>query len=797
VTTASTPYSFAVPPGFPTSNTYALDSNSYTVIGSYVGSAQYTCTNHVLSAPTSQSCNQILCDVATDASGSFAPCSGVCANGGTPYPACPYPPGVDLTSPFPPNFAAPVTAYIGVPINLKGWVSNNWVSDTPTGFNNFFQPQEDSSIVLGSVINTPVLLGFDIREFTNTYTPSASDVAGMGALAATFASTGVATFNYRLCVDKSSPGDTGLVAERDENNNCGNYSTITLHACANNAINNPACNQCPAGLAWNGATCIPCDNGGCTGAGGNPTTPLGSLVCINGANNPTQCNQCPANLAWDTGTHSCVPCGGGACTGTVGGSSGDPVGNLVCNDGPQATPPTCSFYAANPSPCYILDGANSCLTDLTWSAKFSVIDISDFTWIVHDQTTRNVAGLSSTVMYGGTTFSLPNYWGGLLVADGPSSIFVDGLCLVGSVYDAGNTNTCIASGAPFPDLTIGVTDKTSFDIGQATVVTASITNIGNANAVGSFSTIFQVSTGSNGTGAVTDYPATTINSISSAASKTTQHTFTFIAGQTGSMRACADTPNPGTINESNEGNNCSGAWTDFSVTGCPVGTQWDTMNSACVNPQVGTYIVVNDYYPPGSLDFTCLGSTDYTILNTSVVPTAVVVGTTSYSGSVSYATSSEAQYQVRCLSGSVADSKPLYYHATPGTTIINIIATPKTIAPTEKITLSWDTKFPDNTCALTAKVVCANNACNVGQAAEQVRLSAILAATTTDSNDPFGPSRNLQSAVKTVAPGHTTTDFKALGRKTLSVKYTTDFTYDCGVRGKETKRVQVTRSEEQ
>lgn len=930
--------------------TVASDANSYSVVGSYVGSAGYTCNNGVLSAPIFQSCQQILCPNATDTTGQYVPCSGTCANGGTPYPECPYPPGVNLQ----PNITTTVlTAVVGVPLTISAQVRNAWGTNTLTGFNNVFHKTSNNNIV-GSVMSTPVLNGWASAPIGTTFTATNADLNG--------SVTGNSTFQYRLCVDRSSATDSGVISELDENDNCSSPVTMNVKACANDTISYPECNQCPANLYWTGSGCAPCLYGGCTGPGGNPTTPVPpTLLCNNGANNAWQCNQCPANLTWNTTSNSCVPCGGAGCTGTVGGSTSNPVGNLVCNDGPQADPPTCSFFSADPSPCYILDGASTCLTDLNWSVKYDVIDTSNFTYIAQNQTTRNVTGLSSTVMYGGTTFNIPgipNHFMWLLVADGPTSTTVDGQCLVGSTFDTG-TNMCVSGGytwvcsesgvhgpdyraptcdastvgntsggyywqwdwdtfsnvrygtepctctgpaTPLPDLTTGATDKVVFPFGSATVVTAPVTNIGNANVSGTFQTFFQTTSNAsnlgnnyNPAGPYTEYSGTAITNLTSAQSKNTQHTFTFNAAQTGSMRACADKSSAGdggVISEADDNNNCS-PWVNFTVTppppaptgflsaspntcsiqvgqstcpvtltwstlnpvgtsgitrdgtagqlytsnNSPVGGQivnvpyeadgsviyrlyndaieranttititcedgsWDTLYSRCANPGVVEPVIIEGlYYPPGAFRFSCINSTHYTILKAG----AVFRATTTYNGEETIPVTDEAQYIVRCLSGNVADSEPVYYSSTPDPTLINLKISPASLAEKDDVVISWDTKFPTNACSLYASVVCANNACGAAQLAASTTLNQTLKTTTTDRNDPSG-ERLLQTAVKTVAPGHKDradpililTDWKALGKKTIEIQYTTDFIYDCGGGNKVTRRVKVTKEVEQ
>jgi hypothetical protein len=111
-----------------------------------------------------------------------------------------------------------------------------------------------------------------------------------------------------------------------------------------------------------------------------------------------------------------------------------------------------------------------------------------------------------------------------------------------------------------------------------------------------------------------------------------------------------------------------------------------------------------------------------------------------------------------------------------------------------KVVLTWKTKFPNAACSLSARVVCPNNACSQAQNSYQTSLGSVLLNEKTDQDDP-ATSRPIQTAIKTVAPGHVNTDWMALGKKTLKVSYTTDFTYDCGGTNKETKRIQVTKSD--
>ncbi len=370
-----------------------------------------------------------------------------------------------------------------------------------------------------------------------------------------------------------------------------------------------------------------------------------------------------------------------------------------------------------------------------------------------------------------------------------------------------NGSSCVVAQ---PDLTADVATPATAVPGTNNTLSAVIRNVGNAPTPTGFSNFFQVANQAGGAGTVTDLSSVAMGVLTNGNNSAATRTYNFLGGPgTYSIRACADKTSSaggGVITEQDENNNCGSPWTTVTVA-CTGTDRWDTLYQNCADPQVDLPIdLVGQYYPPGTLKFSCLNSTHYTILRYVGNPTndfVVHTATTSYIGEVNETLVSGTNYILRCLSGNVADDLPTTYNATPGPTEIKLDITPRTISPEEKVLVTWDTKFPTNACSLYAKVVCANNACSALQLAASSTLNAILNATTTDPNDP-ATSRNLQTAIKTVAPGHKDNDvpiinldWKALGKKTLQIRYTTDLVYDCGASGKETRRIQVTRSEEQ
>lgn len=156
-----------------------------------------------------------------------------------------------------------------------------------------------------------------------------------------------------------------------------NGGTCAPGACTNGAINPSACTQCPANLYWNGTGCGVCNNGGCTGPGGNPSTPVPpGLNCNNGGVNPPTCTP-PSSDACGSqnGTYqSSEPTGTNACSsGSLNSSS--PVdtadnwrwscGSLTCS----AIKPGCNvandtnYSGANPANNY--NCANTCANGMT------------------------------------------------------------------------------------------------------------------------------------------------------------------------------------------------------------------------------------------------------------------------------------------------------------------------------------------------------------------------------------------------------------------------------------------------
>lgn len=156
---------------------------------------------------------------------------------------------------------------------------------------------------------------------------------------------------------------------------------------------------CPNGYAYIDSSCVACSNEGCSGTGGTPSNPTGSLVCNNDANNPPSCSTFgptatlsvdpsvidqgqSSTLTWSsTKATSCTAAGGFSTGGATSGSfqlgTTTPPGitsyQIVC-EGPSgtSTPAFASVEVLAPTviisanPQRVKKGTNS---QISWSAS--------------------------------------------------------------------------------------------------------------------------------------------------------------------------------------------------------------------------------------------------------------------------------------------------------------------------------------------------------------------------------------------------------------------------------------------
>ena len=236
---------------------------------------------------------------------------------------------------------------------------------------------------------------------------------------------------------------------------------------------------------------------------------------------------------------------------------------------------------------------------------------------------------------------------------------------------------------------------------------------------------------------------------------------------------------------------------------CGVGG-YDTVSKTCVDPQPGSInFIGGNYFGPGTVTVTCSGADKYAVYK-SGAPT-VVRATTTYLGVpvVVPITTSDTYWYV-CIKGSFAVPSTLkdFFAPPPPSAKVSLEVSPRTISKDGVSTLSWNILYPVAACRFTAKSVCTNNVCSPSQLLSEAALTNKIVSPTeyTDADDKYsiaGP-RSILTTIQNVAPGHGSTDQRGFGKKTFKITHTTDFTIDCGGAGHmETKRVQVTKSDEQ
>lgn len=217
---------------------------------------------------------------------------------------------------------------------------------------------------------------------------------------------------------------------------------------------------------------------------------------------------------------------------------------------------------------------------------------------------------------------------------------------------------------------------------------------------------------------------------------------------------------------------------------------WDGISKKCVNPQVTKVTISGEYYmTPGILNFTCKDATDYSVVEGD---TGVTIATGTYFGEVHIPLLTSGNYSLLCKSGDYT-ANPLvrYYHAPPPPApIIDLFISPRTISKKETTLLIWNIDFPKDTCKITAKVICKNDRCTEDQLLFEDDINTVLVASSTDVDDPE-TSRSMAVALTTIAPSHVDVDWRATGKKTLSLLFTTDFTLSCPATSPQKKRVYV------
>ncbi len=318
---------------------------------------------------------------------------------------------------------------------------------------------------------------------------------------------------------------------------------------------------------------------------------------------PNGASTCVSAVTWSTsnlvaGTSTAVTRNNPDGTTVSTNTSGTNVSNTV-NHGQS------SFYLYNNGVALASTSINSeCATGNTWNGSVCATTTYTVTGVAGSNGTISPA--SRTVNEGATTtFTITPSSGYIAGASGC------GGSLSGTTYTTGAiTSDCTVSASfsttPLPNLTVpsGPTPVVA-STSAAQTFTGTVYNTGSAGTGTSFSNFWQRATASAGSGTITDLAASTMSALAAGATANSTVSITFTSAGVYSVRVCTDkssSGSAGTINESNEGDNCS-PWRDVTVSGDSVinGT-CDTVHYSCL---AGTS--VNNVSGSTSYTWTCNG----------------------------------------------------------------------------------------------------------------------------------------------------------------------------------------------
>jgi hypothetical protein len=341
-----------------------------------------------------------------------------------------------------------------------------------------------------------------------------------------------------------------------------------------------------------------------------------------------------------------------------------------------------------------------------------------------------------------------------------------------------------------PDLTAGSVSPTSVLVNTPSTYSALISNIGTLTTTVGFYNFIQVASGDLGSGTITDLPRvamTALTGIGTASSTaTTSQSYTFTTAGTHSVRACADkssSGDAGMIHEKNEANNC-GAWTTVTV-----------VDPNANKPAVVDPIIDGNNTPNGDISFSCVNSDHYTVTQTEGTDSNFPMAAFYYGQSVNIPVTVAGNYSIICTElGSPSSPVVLNYNPVPpAASALSLTATPRSISSNTKVTLQWGITNPNSSCRIVVTPICTDT-CDATHTNAAAALQSTLDTGSTDSNDPYGASRSMTSALQTpyVSGGS-----RGAGKKTLQIQYTTDFKLQCGANAASTTiRVLVTNANE-
>ncbi|MFA5936952.1 MAG: CARDB domain-containing protein [Candidatus Paceibacterota bacterium] len=488
----------------------------------------------------------------------------------------------DLTA----NSASPTSATAGVGRTYSATITNDGGIATASSFSYFFQKArvENSMTIIDDL--TP-------GTITTLLAPGGTKTVTSPSI--TFSPAG--TYYVRVCSDKNSSADTGVIAESNlvgdaEMNNCGAWQAITVtdpprpDLTAGSVVPTTATVNVGQTYTASVSNIGPASTGSsfsyvfqkASDKDGGGTVlvliPAGTMSTLaSGASATATSPSVTFTLAGTYSIRVCADKSSSSNDGTITESNEDnncgDWTNIVVRD--IATVPTCT----SPTATSITSNSATLGGNIT-SNGGAFITERGTCWgaSVNPMTNCTAEGGASTGVFSHTRTGLS-----------PSTFYYYNIYAknsVGTGFCSGSAVNFTTTATPLPDLTVGSVTPTNVVVNTNRTYSATITNSGNASTENDFSYFFQKASGKEGGGTITDLtPGSTVKLSSGANVTVTSPSVTFTPVGTYSMRLCADKSsrsNAGVITESNEDNNC-GDWTDIVVSA-------SVENGSCSSPSI-------------------------------------------------------------------------------------------------------------------------------------------------------------------------------------------------------------------
>ena len=429
--------------------------------------------------------------------------------------------------PVPVLTASPSTIIAGANSTLT-WSSTNATACTGTNFNT-------ANHTSGSMTVTPAA--------TITYSISCTGPGGTANTSATVTVNTPPTTTLTATPGSVTAGGASTLAWSSTNAtvctgsgfSTGNYTSGTASVSPATTTSYSVTCTGPGGTHTSSATVIV---NGLVGASlsASPTniTPGGNSTLTWSSSNATVCAGAGFSTGnYTSGTASVAPATttayGVVCTGAAGVGTANAVVTV-------SGPPTATLTA---SPTSIVLGGSS---TLTWSS-------------------------TNTTACTGTGFSTGTYTGGTAsVAPATTTTYSVSCTGPGGTI----SKTAVVAVQLLPDLTASTVPQTGATADATTALTAVVQNGGNGGTSGPFPVLFEINPDSIPSSLDTIATLLTYTSptLAAGANNTASVSYTFPTAGTYYVRACANMDTSGTniVTESNYGNNCSGLWTQVTVT---------------------------------------------------------------------------------------------------------------------------------------------------------------------------------------------------------------------------------------